>query len=267
MIDAPLSDVTLFLSETVKVPILLDTRSLDDIGLPSDFPITSHLSNQALTVALTRFLHSLDLTWRISDEAIVVTTRDTSETHLETRIFPVRDLIDGKTEDQIGTSFDNLIRVFTSTIAPDTWDGVGGPGTIEVLARPEALVVSQTHDVHEKLDDLLIKLRVAHKAEQKNSVVAEQPYRPIVSRRIYHLATPKSGQPVSASRLVELIPRVLGEDGWKPCEDAQLEYVEGAIIVQHDQATHRRVQQLLHELGVSSHVAGNMGGGMFRVTH
>jgi hypothetical protein len=264
VIESPLSDVTLFLSETVKVPILLDTRSLDDVGMPSDTPVTSHLSNQTLTIALSRFLHSLDLTWRISDEAIIITTQESNETQLETRIYPVRDLIDGKAPEQIGTSFDDLVSVATSNVAPDTWDDVGGPGTIEILTRPETLIVSQTPDVHEKLDDLFIKLRVAHQEEQENSVIADQPFRPIVSRRVYHLATPKNGQPVSASRLVELIPRVLGEDGWKRSDQAQLEYVEGAIIVQHDQATHRRVQQLLNELGIVSHMAGGMGGGGLR---
>lgn len=55
--------------------------------------------------------------------------------------------------------FDSLIDLITSTIAPTTWDDVGGPGSIQPFPTNLSLVVSQTQDVHEQIVDLLEQLR------------------------------------------------------------------------------------------------------------
>ncbi len=55
--------------------------------------------------------------------------------------------------------FDTLIELITSTIAPDTWDEVGGAGAIESFPTNLSLVISQTQEVHEKIADLLDQLR------------------------------------------------------------------------------------------------------------
>ena len=55
--------------------------------------------------------------------------------------------------------FDTLIELITSTIAPDTWDDVGGPGAIESFPTNLSLVISQTQDVHDQIADLLAQLR------------------------------------------------------------------------------------------------------------
>jgi general secretion pathway protein D len=55
--------------------------------------------------------------------------------------------------------FDTLIELIESTIAPETWDEVGGPGAIEEFPTNLSLVISQTQDVHEQVADLLEQLR------------------------------------------------------------------------------------------------------------
>ncbi|MHB8956277.1 MAG: type II secretion system protein GspD [Pirellulaceae bacterium] len=55
--------------------------------------------------------------------------------------------------------FDTLIELVTSTIAPDTWDEVGGAGAIEPFPVNLSLVISQTQEVHEQIADLLDQLR------------------------------------------------------------------------------------------------------------
>ncbi|MDP7015807.1 MAG: general secretion pathway protein GspD [Pirellulaceae bacterium] len=55
--------------------------------------------------------------------------------------------------------FDTLIELITSTIAPESWDEVGGAGAIESFPTNLSLVVSQTQDVHEQIADLLDQLR------------------------------------------------------------------------------------------------------------
>jgi general secretion pathway protein D len=60
-----------------------------------------------------------------------------------------------------GTSadFESLIELITSTIAPTTWDDVGGPGSVQQFQGNLSLVISQTQEVHEEIADLLEQLR------------------------------------------------------------------------------------------------------------
>ncbi len=55
--------------------------------------------------------------------------------------------------------FDSLIELITSTVKPQTWDLVGGPGSIAAFETNLSMVVSQTQDVHEEIVDLLEQLR------------------------------------------------------------------------------------------------------------
>lgn len=58
-----------------------------------------------------------------------------------------------------GADFEKLIDLITSTIAPTTWDDVGGPGSILQFEGNLSLVISQTQEVHEEVADLLEQLR------------------------------------------------------------------------------------------------------------
>lgn len=55
--------------------------------------------------------------------------------------------------------FDSLIDLITTTIAPTTWDEVGGPGSIAEFRTNLSLVISQTQEVHDQIADLLSQLR------------------------------------------------------------------------------------------------------------
>jgi general secretion pathway protein D len=55
--------------------------------------------------------------------------------------------------------FASLIQLITSTIQPTTWDENGGPGAIYPHFNNLSLVVSQTQQVHEEIEELLQQLR------------------------------------------------------------------------------------------------------------
>ncbi len=55
--------------------------------------------------------------------------------------------------------FDTLIDLITTTVKPQTWDEVGGPGSISHFPNNLSLVISQTQEVHEEIVDLLEQLR------------------------------------------------------------------------------------------------------------
>lgn len=54
---------------------------------------------------------------------------------------------------------DLLINLIQTTVAPDSWSSVGGPGVIQYFPLGMALIVNQTQDVQEQVQDLLAALR------------------------------------------------------------------------------------------------------------
>ncbi|TWT33185.1 general secretion pathway protein GspD [Blastopirellula retiformator] len=55
--------------------------------------------------------------------------------------------------------FDSLIQLITTTIEPESWEELGGPGAVQPFQTNLSLVVSQTQEVHDKIADLLEQLR------------------------------------------------------------------------------------------------------------
>jgi type II secretory pathway component GspD/PulD (secretin) len=57
------------------------------------------------------------------------------------------------------TNEEALIKLITSTIAPQSWSDVGGQGTVQYFPLGLALVINQTLDIQEQVQDLLAALR------------------------------------------------------------------------------------------------------------
>jgi type II secretory pathway component GspD/PulD (secretin) len=55
--------------------------------------------------------------------------------------------------------FDTLSQLITNTIEPDSWDEVGGSGSVQPFPTTLSLVIRQTQKVHEEIVDLLDQLR------------------------------------------------------------------------------------------------------------
>ena len=55
--------------------------------------------------------------------------------------------------------FQSLIDLIQNTVAPQTWNTLGGQGAIQPFSTNLSLVISQTQEVHEEIADLLDQLR------------------------------------------------------------------------------------------------------------
>jgi uncharacterized membrane protein YgcG len=92
-IETPLSDVVEFLKDNHDIPIEIDNKALDDVGLSTDVPVTRNLKGITLRSALRLMLRELDLTYMIRDEVLMITTPEEAETQLVTKVYPVADLV------------------------------------------------------------------------------------------------------------------------------------------------------------------------------
>ncbi len=55
--------------------------------------------------------------------------------------------------------FEPLIELIRSTVSPDSWDDTNGDGTLQAFVPNLSLIVSQTQEVQDQIQDLLKKLR------------------------------------------------------------------------------------------------------------
>ena len=62
---------------------------------------------------------------------------------------------------RIEPDFDSLIEFIQSRVRPESWDGNGGPGTIEKYPNNLSLVIIQTEQIHQEIAALLAALRKA----------------------------------------------------------------------------------------------------------
>ena len=145
--------------------VLIDHRALDDVGLKPTVRVAPvDLKNVALEEGLNLILDQLELTIIVRDSALVITTPEEAENHLEIRVYPVADLVQIVTagtrhRNPWNSDYDTLIETITSTIAPDTWDQVGGAGSIEPFPNTYSLVIGQVRTVHQQVQSLLTTLR------------------------------------------------------------------------------------------------------------
>ncbi|HEY5315816.1 MAG TPA: hypothetical protein VIK18_25025 [Pirellulales bacterium] len=170
-----LRDAVRALGQACGVNFMLDKRALEEAGIGEDEEIEAAVQGNSADAALVVMLRPLELTWVVRDGQAVVTTVSVAETVIDTRIYPVYDLVIAHDEQGAYADFDSLIEVVTSNIAPTTWSEVGGAGGIKPFFNSQSIVVSQTRDVHREIEMLLAGLRSARDVQGLNRRAASVP--------------------------------------------------------------------------------------------
>lgn len=155
-VETPLQDVINFLKAKHQIEIVVDDKALKENGIGLDAPVTRSLHSVSLGSGLCLILRNLDLVFFVDDDVLQLTTDDRADAVLVTRTYPVGDVLHGQ-------DYDGLIEAITTTVRPNSWDEVGGPGSISEVPASSSLVISQTHHVHDEIVKLLRALREAKK--------------------------------------------------------------------------------------------------------
>ncbi|WP_182866808.1 hypothetical protein [Stieleria mannarensis] len=147
-IETPLAEAMQTLSAQHDIPIVIDRRALEEIGLDADVGTTIGLTNVSLRSALRLMLRDLDLTYMIKDEVMQITTVEAAEDNLIVEMYVLPANLAAKSND--------VIKVLTATVVPDTWETLGGNST--AMAIDHVLILSTTSDVHERSERFLAML-------------------------------------------------------------------------------------------------------------
>jgi len=177
-VETPMLEIIEFLKKLHAIEIQIDRRALDDVGVGVDTPITRNLKGISLRSALQLILRDMELTYLVKDEVLLITTREMVENSslMMTKVYPVGDLLglyDGGSG--VAGDFGLLIKTITTSICPDSWEDMGGPGSVSVapFEGVDALVVMQTYEIHRQVTALLMNLRKA--ASDNCQAAAAQP--------------------------------------------------------------------------------------------
>ena len=157
--EAPLQDVCTAIGKQLRIPIILDRKSLYDEGLDGKIPVSCSINNDRLLIFLERMLHELDLTWVIDREVLLVITKSYANEMLATRIYDVSDLI--AVPEFCGSDIRAVAELLTTLVAPECWITEGGVGYITIVEGHDvgSLIISQTLNVHDDIEKQLATLR------------------------------------------------------------------------------------------------------------
>ena len=92
-LDLPLEDAITFLREYHNINIILDKATLADEGVAIDQPVTLKLAGVTFRSVLKLLLEPAQLTYVIEDEVMKITTSAKAGEKLQTRVYPVGDLV------------------------------------------------------------------------------------------------------------------------------------------------------------------------------
>jgi len=149
------------LRRQLGVDVQMDIKALDEIGISGETEVRAHIGRKTAREALDILTRSIDpsLTWTIQGGSLWITTKMAAQGQMSTRVYPVGDLVvlfEGEFPD-----FDPLIELIQKVIDPESWDTEGGPGAIQPLVVSTVIVCTQTRDVHEQIENLLVAIRQA----------------------------------------------------------------------------------------------------------
>ncbi len=148
--ESSLREVLTWLREEQELVVLLENDALSDIGvLPGD-PVSDRLEKTPIYQFLNR-LRSLDIAWYYEDDVLHVTSEEVAEGRLTMTPYNVGDLIDA------GYDLDTLGGLIENTLAPTTWENVGGAGVVSFLG--DVIFVRQTDDIQREVRGLLAALQ------------------------------------------------------------------------------------------------------------
>lgn len=193
-IDTPLSEVIEYLKDMHAIEIQLDQRTLDDVGIGTDTPITRSIAGIKLRSALRLLLADLDMTYIVRDEVLLITTRESARApeNMIVRLYPVAALVgDGE---EMKTNVARLVQAVT--VLPGPWrvadgcevaagpstaprppiladDGTSGAIAVAMIAGQPVLVVRQSYAMHARVLELLASLETLTDPEVTAALAAE----------------------------------------------------------------------------------------------
>ena len=193
----PLKEAIDWFRNSGNLNIVIDELAIEEEGVASTTPVTIELNEVAIHSALRLLLKPLNLGITIDEESsvVIVTSQFRMQGRMVAAAYPVADLVipipksvvvrlsddgayilqqdfephsggvtlvSGVAYEHPQLDMDSISELITTVVEPDSWQDVGGMGTLRANETTLSLVIRQTQDVHREISDLLDQLRRLH---------------------------------------------------------------------------------------------------------
>jgi hypothetical protein len=140
--ETPLSEALRFIAQQVDAQLYLDPKSIADAAIATDSPITLTLKQVPAEMALDLILQVHQAGYTLRSGIVIVRTQTDLAQDMETNVYHVSH-----------EAAQRLAEIVPITIATDSWNTVGGPGSMAVFY--DSLIISHTPEVHRRVGKLL----------------------------------------------------------------------------------------------------------------
>lgn len=190
----PLKEAVAWFRTAGDLNIILDELAIEEEGIIGTTPVTLELNEVAIHSALRLLLKPLNLGITIDEESsvVIVTSKLRMQGKMVAAAYPVADLVipipksvvvrlsdagafvlqpdssplsdevtqvSGVAYEHSQLDMDSISELITTVVEPDSWQEVGGLGTLRANETTLSLVIRQTQEVHREVSDLLDQLR------------------------------------------------------------------------------------------------------------
>jgi hypothetical protein len=165
--NTSLQEFAAWLAKTAGMDVAIDRQALATVQKTADIKVTLHCKAIALRDVAAQALSPLELAIAAASvpSGLRITTVEAADHSMFTRLYDVRDLRRGR--DRGGAlveDMDEIEQLITQHLHPQTWNQVGGAGNARIFA--DALVVSQTLQMHERVQAALDRVREVRDAQR-----------------------------------------------------------------------------------------------------
>jgi len=203
--DTPLETAVADLAEKTGIDIRLDLRSLRDARIRERQPVTLTLGDCKLQTVLQAMLMELDLGWALRHGVLWVGGKELQESNQKTAVYDVRDLCRDEDESE------SLREAVTSQASPQSWQDVGGMGSVR-FAKPGTMIVFNEERILFEVFELLETYRTALRSSKPRGRGVDEDQQ---ITTVYYRMPPEMATDL-ADKLPELVPSDLWRNDSRP---------------------------------------------------
>jgi hypothetical protein len=248
-VQTPLKDVVDQLATEYGIPIQLDKTALDEVGINEDQQVSVNLHNVSLRSGLRLMLKTLQLTYIIRDEVLILTTPDAAEKDVIPCVYNVNELVRNG-----GSDLESIADMIRTCVEWDTWAKNGGSRSEIRAIKPDLLVISQTDAVHQEIRDLLSAIHKIHEQPaaptSANNKSAAAKHDEIVTRSYILQVTP-----ANESQARDLIVNAFPDEIWSgrlpDGQPVQLAVIRDRIVVRQTPEVQAKLEKMLSDSGIA----------------
>lgn len=159
--NASIFEILDALESKLGVPFGVDKPTLADEGVALENLPPFSMSSRGLPamLAIRRILSRSQLDLVIEGGEVMISTPVKCGEQLQLRHYPVADLVTARLWNGIDLQHLELSNLLQSTVEPDSWEEVGGPGSLRYEPTSMSLLIRQTQPVHEEIEGMFRMLR------------------------------------------------------------------------------------------------------------